>query len=261
MAAITTSAISIGMAGYQMYQGAEQKKKAEQALNDYDRQELDNAFENIQISTVGSDLMREENQRNTATAMDTISQAGDRAIIGGVPRVVATGNNANREAQKYLDDQVIRRDYAIAGDNTRIEGLQEGRDNMNISALGQQVQAGNQDMWSGMMGVGSALAYGARNIKGGGGQDTGGGLSNADVPEHLQTSGVSADPNSPYPFGTTDPNQPVPFDFATSYQAPRTGQIQSGGNPYNPFMGFPSDFLNFQGRNYGTEFMEDPIFR
>ncbi len=240
MAAITTAVISAGMAGYQIYQGAEQKKKAKQALNNYERQELDNAFEDIQISTMGSDLMREENQRNMATAVDVMGQAGDRAIIGGIPKLVSTMNNANQEARAYLDNQVQKRDYAIAGDNQRIEGIQENRDTANINALGQQVQAGNQDMWSGKMGMGSSLAYGARNIKGSGGQ--GSQLSNADVPEYLQTSGFSADPNSPYPQGEVNPNFSTPFDFATSYTAPRTGQIQSGGSPYDPFMGLPFSF-------------------
>lgn len=163
-AAVTSTALSVGMGAFQAISGAKQKKEAQKALNNYERQELDNAFEDIQISTMGSDLMREENQRNTATALDVMSQAGDRAIVGGVPKLVANTNDANREAQKYLDDQVNKRAYAIAGDNSRIEGIIENRDNMNINALGQQVQAGHQDMWSGIMGVGSGLAYGARNI-------------------------------------------------------------------------------------------------
>lgn len=165
MAAITTSAIGLASSGFQAYQGMEQKRKAQKALQDYDRQDLNksNPYENIAVSTVGSDLMREESQRNSANVVDAMRNGGSRGIAM-LPQVVANNTRANQESRSYLDDQINKRSYAIAGDQTQIRGMKEERENADIAGLGQQMQAGRQDMWSGIRGVGSSLMYAANNV-------------------------------------------------------------------------------------------------
>lgn len=168
MAAATTAVLGLGMSAYQMVDGISREKKNQRALDDYERQELDNAFKEIQISTYGADLLREENARTSAGLIDSARQGGSRSIIGGIPRIVGATNQINQEAGRLIDGQVVNREYAIAGDNARIEGITENRDNQNINALSSQVQAGRQDFMSGMMGAASAAAYGAENIDFGG---------------------------------------------------------------------------------------------
>lgn len=165
MAAITTMAIGAVSAGYQAYQGHEQKRKAQKALQDYDRQDLDksNAYENIPISTVGSDIMREESQRTTANTVDALRNMGSRGAAM-LPGVIADNNRANQESRNYLDDQVNKRNYAIAGDNTAIRGMVEDRENADLAGIGQQMQVGQQNMWSGIRGMGSSLMYAANNV-------------------------------------------------------------------------------------------------
>jgi hypothetical protein len=165
MAAITTTAIGIGMSGYQAYKGAKDKKAGEQALNNYERQDLNNAFENVKISTIGSDLLKEESQRTSANLVDASRNAGVRGILGGIPKIQEFTNNQNREAQKLLDDQVQKREYAIAGDETKLREIKEDRDNANLSAISSQIQQGNADMWNGITGVAKGAMYGANNIK------------------------------------------------------------------------------------------------
>jgi len=165
MAAITTVALSAAAAGYQVYQGQQQKKKAQKALNDYDRQDLDNSnpYENMPISTVGSDLLREENQRSNANAVDALRNGGARGI-SMIPQVVANNNTQNRETRAYLDDKITKRDYAIAGDQAAIRGMKEDRENGDLAGLGQQLQVGRQDMWSGFRGLANAGMYAANNV-------------------------------------------------------------------------------------------------
>lgn len=165
MAAITSASISLGVAGYQAYQGYENKKKAQNAIDNYNRQDLDksNPYENMQISTVGSDLMREENQRNTANIVDAMRNGGSRGIAM-LPGVVSANNQANEAGRAYLDDQMIKRNYAIAGDKTAIRGMKEERENADLAGLGQQLQTGRQDMFSGFRGIASSAIYGANNI-------------------------------------------------------------------------------------------------
>ncbi len=164
MAAVTTTAIGLGMSGYMAYQGAQKKKEAQGLLDNYDRTDLTNPYEDVKISTIGSDLLREENQRTAAGLIDASRGAGIRGIMGAIPKIQAQTNLENKEAQKYLDDQVTRREYAIAGDKTNIRAMKENRDNANIAALSSQVEAGNQDMWNGITGVAKSAIYGANNI-------------------------------------------------------------------------------------------------
>lgn len=166
MAAATVTALAgLGMSGYQAYQGHQNAKKANQAINNYDRQDLDqsNPYENMPISTVGSDIMREESQRNNANAVEALRNGGTRGIAM-IPQVVAANNRQNQETRAYLDDQVTKRNYAIAGDKTAIRGMKEDRENADLAGLGQQLQVGRQDMWSGIRGAASSAMYAANNI-------------------------------------------------------------------------------------------------
>lgn len=164
-AATVTALVGLGVAGYQAYQGAQQKKQAQKALNSYDRQDLgqSNPYENMPISTVGSDLLREENQRNNANTVDALRSGGTRGIAM-IPQVVANNNTQNRETRAYLDDKITKRDYAIAGDKTAIREMKEDRENADLAGLGQQLQTGRQDMWSGIRGAASSAMYAANNI-------------------------------------------------------------------------------------------------
>ena len=164
-AATATALIGRGLAAFQAIDGMDQKRKAQNALQDYKRQNLDasNPYENIQISTVGTDIMREESQRNNANAVDALRNGGTRGVAM-IPQLVAGQNRQNQEIRAYLDDQINKRNYAIAGDQTAIRGMKEDRENADLAGLGQQMQTGRQDMWSGFRGLASAGMYAANNI-------------------------------------------------------------------------------------------------
>jgi len=204
MAAITSAVIgatSLGMSAYQAIDGANRSKKAQRELNDYERQELNNAYEDVKISTMGSDLLREENARTTSNLVDASRMGGARTVIGGIPRIVSSTTDINREAAKMLDDQVRQREYSIAGDNARIEGITENRDNANISALSSQVEAGRQDMWSGFGSALSSAAYMGRGLKETKGTNTGEGFK---APNIDTSKGIGWENKTPY-FKTSNP--------------------------------------------------------
>ena len=196
MAAVTSAVVGaagLGMSAYQSIDGANRQKKAQRELNNYERQELNNAFENVQISTMGSDLLREENARTSANLVDATQMGGARSIIGGIPRIVGATNDINREAAKMLDDQVQKREYSIAQDNARIEGITENRDISNIAGLSSQVDAGRQDMWSGFGSALSSAAYFGRGLKELKGED--GGFKD---PNNKFSNGLDWKSNTPY---------------------------------------------------------------
>ena len=164
-AATATAIVGGGLAAYQAIDGANQKRKAKNALQRYKRQDLDasNPYENIPINTIGSDIMTEQSQMNNANAVDALRNGGTRGIAM-IPQVVANSNRQNQEIRAYLDDQVTKRNYAIAGDKTAIRGMKEERENADLAGLGQQMQVGRQDMWSGFRGLASSGMYAANNI-------------------------------------------------------------------------------------------------
>ena len=166
MAAVTSAIIAgTAMAGglAQTISGMSDKAKAKKALENLEAPELDNAFKDIQISTVGSDIMREENARTTSNLIDTAKSGGVRSVMGAVPKIQAFNNNANLQTRKYIDDQVINRDYAIANQEGTIQRLEENRYQGELQGLGSMYNAGNQQMWSGIQGMSSSMMYGARN--------------------------------------------------------------------------------------------------
>lgn len=149
---LVSGVLGTGLGIFQAIQGSKDKKAAERELNDYERQTLTNAYDNIQISTVGSDLMTQESQRTTANLTDATRNAGLRGVLGGIPKIQSQNNMANQEARKYLDDQVNQRQYSTAEDDIRLRNIKENRDIANISALSSQVDSGKQDMWNGIIG-------------------------------------------------------------------------------------------------------------
>lgn len=164
-AATATALVGLGMSGYQAWQGHKQQQQAKNDIANYKRQDLDasNPYKNLQISTIGSDVMNEQNQINSANSIDAMRNAGSRGIAM-LPSVTAQNNAANQNTRAYLDDQFNKRAYAIAGDQTEIRGMKENRENADLAGLGQQMQTGQQNMWSGIRGAASSAMYAANNI-------------------------------------------------------------------------------------------------
>lgn len=206
MAAITTAAIGLAAAGTQMYMGAKAKQQGQKAFQDYNRQDLDNSnpYKAIPISTIGSDIMREESQRTSANSVDAIRNMGTRGA-SLLPGVIATNNNANRESRNYIDDQIIKRNYAIAGDNVNTRGMKEDRENADLAGIGNQIQVGRQDMWNGFRGAGSAVMYGLNNYS-------------ASASPNPQVEGVnSLNPSGVVPYRSAMPTSS--FDYSKLYKS------------------------------------------
>lgn len=165
MAAITGTVISAGVAGYQVYQGAQNKKKAKADMNEYERADLVNAFENMPVSTIGSDLMTDELNRGTASIIDALQQGGSRSVTAGIPRVQSMLTQGGQQVRNYIDQQVQIRDKLIAEDNANLRSIKENRDQQNLAGISSLYNSGNQDVWSGMLGLASSASALGRNIE------------------------------------------------------------------------------------------------
>jgi hypothetical protein len=165
--AVATSMAIIGGLGlakgvFDTIKAGKEKKQHQAELDNYQRQELTNKYKDMQISTIGSDMMREDSSRNMATSMNSIGNAGTRAIIGATPKLVAEQNNVDRNIQKGLDDQLMRKNYAIAQDDAQIRGMQEQREYNDLAGIGNAIDTARQDQNMGMnTALNGAMAIGA----------------------------------------------------------------------------------------------------
>lgn len=147
-----------GLGLYQAIKGSEEKNNARSALANYKRQELENVQKERTVSTLGANIQREEQARLAATQVSALQGAGTRGLVGGLGRVEVGNQNVNQQIGANLDMQQKEIDAAIAQDDANIRGMQESRENADISALSSQYQSGKQDENTGIgnavMGVG-----------------------------------------------------------------------------------------------------------
>jgi hypothetical protein len=156
---IISGALGSNFGLYNTIVGARQARDAEKALENYERQELENIANGLSVSTLGADLLREENARVSASNVEALRGAGTRGIIGGSGRVGAETNRMNREIAADLDRQQRQIDEIGARDQAVIRNMQENREIGDISALSSQITAGQNQQQMGMgqflKGVGS----------------------------------------------------------------------------------------------------------
>lgn len=130
--------------------GANQASQARKAIENYQRQELQNQFEGVSVSTLGADLQREEMARATATGVEALRSAGVRGLVGGLGSLQQGVNLQSRQIAADLDIQQQRIDFARAQDAVRIQRMQENREEQDLAGYGQQLAVGQQNMFSGI---------------------------------------------------------------------------------------------------------------
>lgn len=149
-AAITTAAIGVASAAYSVYSAEKQKSDAKKAMENLEVPELENPYENMRISTMGSDLLREEGQRRTANIIDGLRGGGARSMMSAIPKLVAMNNDINQQARKEIDDQMLQREQLIAGYGEKQNQYAESRYQGELQGYGQMYYQGQQQMWNGV---------------------------------------------------------------------------------------------------------------
>lgn len=144
MAIATAAQGAVGLVGgaAKFFEGRKMQRQAQQLIDNFEWQDLENAYTNKQVSTLGSDLMREENARAMATATGALREGGSRALIGGLGKVVSQSNTMNREIAANLDEQQKALDLAAAADDVRIRSMVEQRQSDELAGYGEMLQQG-----------------------------------------------------------------------------------------------------------------------
>lgn len=141
MAAITGAVIAAGTAAYSISQSvkaAKEKKAAAEAINSQRAPELTNSGENLRVSTLGSDLERQDQQQLAANQTQAAQEAGTRGVIGSVGKIAAGNQAVNSKIAAGLDEQQKNIDFYKAQDQSNIRGMNEQRFKDKLAALSSQ---------------------------------------------------------------------------------------------------------------------------
>lgn len=154
IASAATGGLSAMTGLFQTISAAKEKKNAQKALEAYQRQQLQNEAENLRVSTLGSDLQREEQAKLAATQVSALQGGGSRTLVGGLGRVESGNQAVNQQIAAGLDEQQVAIDREKMNEEIRLRSMQENRENADINALSSQYQSGKQDM---NMGIGNII--------------------------------------------------------------------------------------------------------
>lgn len=217
-----------------MISGAKQSRDAKNALENYERQKLENIADGLQVSTLGSDLQREEQSRIASSQVNALRESGSRGLIGGLGRVQQGNQMVNRQIGADLDMQQKAIDQMRAEDEARIRSMQENREIADVSALSSQINTGEQVKANG-------ISQGIQGVSM---------LGNAFAPKTADSAyGQSPYTTSGSPTGGTIDSFQSPIEQQNNpyYNMRSAGQPNPNIN-YNPFSF--NQFSTRQGMNY-----------
>lgn len=137
-------AVSAGMSGLQMAQASKQKKEAQKAIEGYDRQDLTNSYNGLQVSTLGADRQREDMARAMATYGGLAAMGGSRGIAATLPALLEQQNNQEAQIAANLDQQQMQINQMKAGGDMQIQGMQEQRENNDLLGYGNMLNNAEQ---------------------------------------------------------------------------------------------------------------------
>ncbi len=167
-----TAGVSAGLGlvsgGMKFFESRKMQRKAEEAIGRFQWQELENPFKNLQVSTLGSDLRREEAARTTSTLTNAIQNSGARGIIGGLGNVQNQNNLVNREIAANLDEQQKQIDYSAAQQDVRNQDTIERRQAEELQGYGQQLDYARDMKYDGISNAVNAIGAIGQIGKGGG---------------------------------------------------------------------------------------------
>lgn len=239
-AAAAITGVAGGVANF--FQGRKMRREAQSFIDNFEWQELKNPYKDLQVSTLGSDLQREELARQSATSTEALRGGGTRGLIGGLGRVQANANLVNREIAANLDQQQKQIDQMAAQDDTQIRAMTENRQANELAGYGQMLQQGRQQQQMGMGEVMQSAAYAGQLGNNAFMKGTGGGWQ--------QFLGFGGGSNvTPPPTGTVS----YQSNMTTPYQG-LTNTSTNNQNSFNNFTlggmnGGNGDLLNAFGQN------------
>lgn len=150
IALVAVAAVGLGLSVYQTVDAKKKQKEAEQAAAEYDRQDVTNPYENLQVSTLGANLQQANLNNQVSTATDALRAGGARAVLGGLPTIYDSVIQANQQIAAGLDQQYNQNQQLAAQGNAMVQNMNEQRERDDLLGIGNAINASRQEYNQGL---------------------------------------------------------------------------------------------------------------
>ena len=147
---LISTAVSAGTSILQTSKANKQAKKTQQAIDNYQRQDIVNPNLGLQVSTLGADRQREDLSRSIATMANQAAMGGSRSILGIAPNLLNSQLQQSQQIAGNLDQQEAQRQRAVAQGQGMVTQMMEQRENADLAGLGNQLNVARQESANGM---------------------------------------------------------------------------------------------------------------
>lgn len=159
---IIIAAVGLGLSIYQTVKADQDKAKAEREMDDYERQNLTNAYAAMSpYPTEALAMRREAAEVELATMANLAGKAGRGLSIAG-----RSGDQYDKRIRSISADQEkyqYERDKLIAQGEMEVQGMTENRENMDLAGWANLYGAADQNKNNALISAGNSLAYGLEN--------------------------------------------------------------------------------------------------
>ena len=153
---LVSAGVGLVSGTFGMFQGAKQERELERALENFNRQDLNNVADDLSVYTKGAEFQLQESARQGASSIDALQRGGSRNLIGGVGKVQQEQQGQSRQITADLERQQALIDQIRANDEARIRQMQENRDIQDIQALSLGYQQGQSQFNAGIGNIAGA---------------------------------------------------------------------------------------------------------
>jgi hypothetical protein len=164
IAGTVAAGAGVATSAAQAKRGKKMAGEAQQALDEYQRQDLRNVYAGLELPMEGIRLQEEQIQQAVGTQVGQLSRAGARGLVGGLPQVQDWQAQQVAQLGAQLEESKFKIEQMIAQDEARIQQMEEQRERADIAGLGQQLQVGREMRAAGqasmIQGIGQTLTSG-----------------------------------------------------------------------------------------------------
>lgn len=150
IALVAVAAVGLGTSVYQTIDAKKKQKEAEKAAQDYQRQQLKNPYENLQVSTLGAELQQQNLNNQVAAATDVLRSGGSRAVLGGLPTIYDSIIQSNQQIAAGLDQQYNQNQQLAAQGNAMVQNMTEQRERDDLLGIGNAINTAKQEYNQGL---------------------------------------------------------------------------------------------------------------
>lgn len=139
IAMVAVAVVGLGMSVYQTVDAKKKQKEAEKAAKEYERQQLKNPYEDLQVSTMGAELQQQNLNTQVSSAVDALRGGGSRSVLGGMPTIYDNVVKSNQQIAAGLDQQYNQNQQLEAQGNGMVQNMTEQREKDDLLGIGNAI--------------------------------------------------------------------------------------------------------------------------